>query len=180
MSRWFGESNPERKRVGTVSICERHGSQSGVETRLGDSQLGSAGFGVLPCHACFGVVLFRDVYQLRRRINLQWIGNKYRGMSRRNTRLHLGRSFPWPVRGRRRMLTNGNQRRTQHDENDEDSFLKTLHLVARILPNGSRPVSASSLATSGITDTPVSNPLSPKASFGKISAEAIKMAVQSP
>jgi hypothetical protein len=50
-------------------------------------------------------------------------------------------------------------------------------LVARILPNGSRPVSASSLATSGITDTPVSNPLSPKASFGKISAEAIKMAI---
>jgi hypothetical protein len=125
MFRWFGGSIPERKKLTTVSICERQGSQGGIKSRLGDSQIGSAGFGVLPCHSCFGVVLFRDVYQLRQPINLQCIGNKYRGMSRRNTRLHRGRSLPWPVRWR--LLTNGNQRRTQHDENDEDSFLKTFH-----------------------------------------------------
>ena len=53
--------------------------------------------------------------------------------------------------------------------------------VAAITPSGSlRWRSSGTPSTSGMTETPVSNPLIPRASLGKIRAEATRTAVQSP
>jgi len=52
--------------------------------------------------------------------------------------------------------------------------------VAAILLRGTAASGSAPPETNGMTETPVSNPLKPRASFGKMTAEASSKAVQSP
>ena len=115
------------KNLATVGLRKRQRSHGGIETCFGNSQLGGAGFGVFPRDACIGIILFRDVHQLRQRIDLQRIGNKCRDMLWRDIGLPVGRLLPRPVRFCWRLLTQGEQRHLQDDEKDDHSRIKTFH-----------------------------------------------------